>query len=79
MKILYERFRNYVKNNDSYCNTFKCDNGYSLLVVKYSHLKVFDIKVLDKNKNHIIETYNDLYPYDAANMIEELMFNYKNL
>ena len=78
MKTLYERFSNYVKNNDSYCNSFKCDNGYSLLVIKYSHLKVFDIKVLNKNKNHIIETYNDLYPYDAANMIKELMFNYKN-
>jgi hypothetical protein len=76
MKTLYERFINYVKNNNSYCNTFKCNNGYSLLVVKYSHLKVFDITVLDKNKNHIIETYNDLYPYDAANMIEELMINY---
>ena len=77
MKTLYERFSNYVKNNDSYCNSFKCDNGYSLLVIKYSHLKVFDIKVLNKRKN-VIETYNDLYPYDAANMIKELMFNYKN-
>ena len=77
MKTLYERFRNYVKNNNSYCNSFKCDNGYSLLVIKYSHLKVFDIKVLNKRKN-VIETYNDLYPYDAANMIKELMFNYKN-
>lgn len=75
MKTLYERFRSYVKNNDSYCNTFKCNNGYYLLVVKYSHLKVFDIKVLNKRKN-VIETYNDLYPYDAANMIEELMINY---
>lgn len=77
MKTLYERFSNYVKNNNSYCNSFKCDNGYSLLVIKYSHLNVFDIKVLNKRKN-VIETYNDLYPYDAANMIEELMFNYKN-
>ena len=77
MKTLYERFNNYVKNNDSYCNSFKCDNGYSLLVIKYSHLKVFDIKVLNKRKN-VIETYNDLYPYDAANMIKELIFNYKN-
>ena len=77
MKTLYERFSNYVKNNNSYCNSFKCDNGYSLLVIKYSHLKVFDIKVLNKRKN-VIETYNDLYPYDAANMIKELMFNYKN-
>ena len=76
MKTLYERFSNYVKNNDSYCNSFKCDNGYSLLVIKYSHLKVFDIKVLNKHKN-VIETYNDLYPYDAANMIEELLNNYK--
>lgn len=75
MKTLYERFNNYVKNNDSYCNTFKCNNGYSLLVIKYSHLKVFDIKVLNKRKN-VIETYNDLYPYDAANMIKELMFYY---
>lgn len=78
MKTLYERFSNYVKNNDSYCNSFKCDNGYSLLVIKYSHLNVFDIKVLNKRKN-VIETYNDLYPYDAANMIEELMFNYKKI
>ena len=77
MKTLYERFKSYVKNNDSYCNTFKCNNGYSLLVIKYSHLKVFEIKVLNKNKNYIIETYNDLYPYDAANMIKELMINYK--
>ena len=77
MKTLYERFNNYVKNNYSYCNSFKCDNGYSLLVIKYSHLNVFDIKVLNKRKN-VIETYNDLYPYDAANMIKELMFNYKN-
>ena len=77
MKTLYERFSNYVKNNNSYCNSFKCDNDYSLLVIKYSHLNVFDIKVLNKRKN-VIETYNDLYPYDAANMIEELMFNYKN-
>ena len=77
MKTLYERFSNYVKNNDSYCNSFKCDNGYSLLVIKYSHLNVFDIKVLNKRKN-VIETYNDLYPYDAVNMIEELMINYKN-
>lgn len=75
MKTLYERFNNYVKNNDSYCNAFKCNNGYSLLVVKYSHLKVFDIKVLNKRKN-VIETYNDLYPYDAANMIKELMAYY---
>ena len=75
MKTLYERFNNYVKNNDSYCNSFKCDNGYSLLVIKYSHLNVFDIKVLNKRKN-VIETYNDLYPYDAANMIEELMTYY---
>lgn len=75
MKTLYERFRNYVKNNDSYCNTFKCNNDYSLLVIKYSYLKVFDIKVLDKRKN-VIETYNDLYPYDAANMIKELMTYY---
>lgn len=75
MKTLYERFNNYVKNNDSYCNTFKCNNGYSLLVIKYSHLKVFDIKVLNKRKN-VIETYNDLYPYDAANMIKELMAYY---
>ena len=77
MKTLYEKFNNYVKNNDSYCNSFKCDNGYSLLVIKYSNLKVFDIKVLNKHKN-VIETYNDLYPYDAANMIKELMINYKN-
>jgi len=76
MKTLYERFRNYVKNNDSYCNTFKCNNRYSLLVIKYSHLKVFDIKVLDNNKNHIIKTYNDLYPYDTVNMIKELMAFY---
>jgi hypothetical protein len=76
MKTLYERFNNYVKNNDSYCNSFKCDNGYSLLVIKYSYLKVFDIKVLNKRKN-VIETYNDLYPYDAANMIKELITNYK--
>lgn len=75
MKTLYERFSNYVKNNDSYCNSFKCDNGYSLLVIKYSHLKVFDIKVLNKRKN-VIETYNDLYPYDAANMINELIAYY---
>jgi hypothetical protein len=75
MKTLYERFNNYVKNNDSYCNTFKCNKGYSLLVIKYSHLKVFDIKVLNKRKN-VIETYNDLYPYDAANMIKELMAYY---
>ena len=75
MKTLYERFNNYVKNNDSYCNTFKCNNGYSLLVIKYSHLKVFDIKVLNKRKN-VIETYNDLYPYDAANMIKELIAYY---
>lgn len=77
MKTLYERFSNYVKNNDSYCNSFKCDNGYSLLVIKYSYLNVFDIKVLNKRKN-VIKTYNDLYPYDAANMIKELIFNYKN-
>ena len=76
MKTLYEMFSSYVKNNYSYCNSFKCDNGYSLLVIKYSFLKVFDIKVLNKRKN-VIETYNDLYPYDAANMINELITYYK--
>ena len=74
-RTLLLKFKNYVKNNESYIGKFKTINGNILLVQKWPYLKTFDITYLDKSGNHIKNIYSNLYPFDCFNMIEELICN----
>ena len=74
-RTLLLKFKNYVKNNESYLGKFKTTNGNILLVQKWPYLKTFDITYLDNNMKHIKNIYSNLYPFDCFNMIEELIHN----
>ena len=74
-RTLLLKFKNYVKNNESYLGKFKTTNGNILLVQKWPYLNTFDITYLDKRGNHIKNIYSNLYPFDCFNMIEELICN----
>lgn len=68
------KFKSYIKNKDSYLGKFVTKSGDILLVQKWSNLNTFDITHLNKNGNHIKKIYNNLYPFDCYNLLEELMY-----
>ena len=74
-RILLLKFKNCVKNKESYFNKFVTNSGDILLVQKWQYLSVFDITHLDKTGKTIKNIYDNLYPFDCFNMIEELMVN----
>ena len=58
-------------NNHSMCTILKGEK-IRLMIVKYSHLNTWEIKVLERDKDHILAIYDHLYIYDTYNMIKEL-------
>ena len=72
-RTLLLKFKSYVKNNESYLGKFITKSETIILVQKWPYLKTFDITHLNKTGKRIIGTYNNLYPFDCFNIIEELM------
>ena len=72
--VTIDQLNKCLQNNESYLQTIIGKNN-RLLIFKYSHNNTWEIKVLDKNKDHIVAAYDHLYIYDTYNMIKELCVN----
>ena len=68
-------FRNCVDNNEAYYRKFITKSGDALLIVKYNWIPVFTITHCDKTCKIVKNVYDNLYPFDCFNMIEELIIN----
>ena len=71
---LLVKFENYIENNEPYYHKFITNSGKRILVLKYPFTN-FQIQLVDKNKDLVLEFYQSLGPFDCFNMIEELMVN----
>lgn len=74
VKNLLNTFEDCKKNNEGYYNKFISKSGKRILVLKYPYTN-FQIKVVDKNRDLVLEFYSSLGPFDCFNMVEELMEN----
>jgi len=73
MEELKKIFEKVVINNESYYNTFECDNGKFIIILKYPYTN-FEMKVLSsRNSNHVEEFYNSLGSFDCFDMLRETL------
>ena len=72
-RSLLDVFTKCVKNNEAYYKKFITHSGDYLLVVKYQYIPTFTIKHIDMTNKQLKNNYDNLYPFDCFNMIEELI------
>lgn len=70
-----EEFDEAVEKQEAFFKSIKVKNGVSVLVEKYQNLWYYSITVV-KDGNQVLESYNRLSPYDAYNMMKEVVTNY---
>lgn len=62
-------------NNFAYLKDIRFKN-YVILIEKYEYVPTYDIKLLNANGTKCIDWFNNLYPFDCFNIVEELIANY---
>lgn len=70
-----EEFDEAVEKQEAFFKSIKVKNGVSVIVEKYQNLWYYSITVV-KDGNQVLESYNRLSPYDAYNMMKEVVANY---
>lgn len=72
-----EEFDEAVEKHKAFFKSIKIKNGISVLVEKYQNLWYYSVTVVDGDQ--VLELYNRLSPYDAYNMMKEVVANYVNI
>lgn len=70
-----EEFDEAVEKQEAFFKSIKVKNGVSVIVEKYQNLWYYSITVV-KDGNQVLESYNRLSPYNAYNMMKEVVANY---
>lgn len=70
-----EEFDEAVEKQKAFFKSIKVKNDISVIVEKYQNLWYYSITVV-KDGNQVLESYNRLSPYDAYNMMKEVVANY---
>ena len=68
---IFEKCKN---NNEGYYNKFISKSGKRILILKYPYTN-FQIKLVAKDRDVILEFYQSLGSFDCFNLIEELIEN----
>ena len=71
---LLETLTKCIENNSGYFNKFITNSGRKILVIKYPYTN-FELKLIEKDRDLVLDCYPTLGPFDCFNMIEELMVN----
>ncbi len=70
-----EEFDEAVEKQEAFFKSIKVKNGITVLIEKYQNLWYYSITVV-KDGNQFLESYNKLSPYDAYNMMKEIVADY---